>query len=56
MANSLVVKQLIYGLAENGVGLADSRGAIPARYIKAKVEEYKEKIVMVKLQFLKNQR
>ncbi|MEO4053461.1 BMP family protein [Solibacillus sp. CAU 1738] len=34
---------LVYGLAENGVGLADSRGAIPADVLKS-VEEYKAKI------------
>lgn len=33
----------VYGLAENGVGLADSRGAIPQEVLD-KVEEYKEKI------------
>lgn len=33
-----------YGLAEDGVGLADSRGAISAD-VMAKVDEYKEKIV-----------
>ncbi|MDN7244167.1 BMP family protein [Planococcus shenhongbingii] len=32
-----------YGLAEDGVGLADSRGAIPED-VMAKIEEYKEKI------------
>ena len=34
---------LIYGLAEDGVGLADSRGAIPED-IMAQIEEYIEKI------------
>lgn len=34
---------LVYGLAENGVGLADSRGAIPEDVLKT-VEEYKAKI------------
>ena len=34
---------LIYGLAEEGVGLADSRGAIPDD-IMAQIEEYIEKI------------
>ena len=33
----------VYGLAEDGVGLADSRGAIPQDVLD-KVEEYKEKI------------
>lgn len=33
----------VYGLAEDGVGLADSRGAIPQEVLD-KVEEYKEKI------------
>lgn len=33
----------VYGLAEDGVGLADSRGAIPEDVL-AKVEEFKEKI------------
>lgn len=33
----------VYGLAEDGVGLADSRGAIP-QDVMDKVEEYKEKI------------
>ncbi|MEK3765051.1 MULTISPECIES: BMP family lipoprotein [unclassified Solibacillus] len=33
----------VYGLAEDGVGLADSRGAIPQE-VMDKVEEYKEKI------------
>ena len=34
----------VYGLAEDGVGLADSRGAIPEDVLKT-VEEYKAKIV-----------
>jgi basic membrane protein A and related proteins len=34
---------LTYGLAEDGVGLADSRGAIPED-VMAQIEEYKEKI------------
>ncbi|MEK4698939.1 BMP family protein [Solibacillus sp. FSL R7-0668] len=34
---------IVYGLAEDGVGLADSRGAIPQEVLD-KVEEYKEKI------------
>ena len=34
---------ITYGLAEDGVGLADSRGAIPED-VMAKVNEYKEKI------------
>lgn len=34
---------ITYGLAENGVGLADSRGAIPED-VMAKIDEYKEKI------------
>lgn len=34
---------IVYGLAENGVGLADSRGAIPQEVLD-KVEEYKAKI------------
>lgn len=34
---------LVYGLAEDGVGLADSRGAIPEDVLKV-VEEYKAKI------------
>ena len=34
---------ITYGLAEDGVGLADSRGAIPED-VMAKIEEYKEKI------------
>lgn len=34
---------IVYGLAEDGVGLADSRGAIPQDVLD-KVEEYKEKI------------
>ena len=34
---------IVYGLAEDGVGLADSRGAIP-QDVMDKVEEYKEKI------------
>ena len=34
---------LIYGLAEDGVGLADSRGAIPDDKL-AQIEEYIEKI------------
>lgn len=33
----------VYGLAEDGVGLADSRGSIPEDVL-AKVEEFKEKI------------
>jgi len=37
-------KTLIYGLAEDGVKLADSRGAIPAD-VQAVIDEYKEKIV-----------
>ena len=35
---------IVYGLAEDGVGLADSRGAIPEDVLKT-VEEYKAKIV-----------
>ncbi|TWT04551.1 BMP family protein [Planomicrobium sp. CPCC 101079] len=34
---------IVYGLAEDGVGLADSRGAIPEDKM-AQIEEYKEKI------------
>ena len=34
---------IVYGLAEDGVGLADSRGAIPQEVLD-KVAEYKEKI------------
>ncbi|WKA53489.1 BMP family lipoprotein [Planococcus shixiaomingii] len=34
---------VVYGLAEDGVGLADSRGAIPEDKM-AKIEEFKEKI------------
>ena len=34
---------IVYGLAEDGVGLADSRGAIP-QDVMDKVKEYKEKI------------
>ncbi|KOF10431.1 CD4+ T-cell-stimulating antigen [Planococcus glaciei] len=34
---------ITYGLAEDGVGLADSRGAIPED-VMAKIDEYKEKI------------
>jgi basic membrane protein A len=37
-------KTTVYGLAENGVGLADSRGAIPAE-VNAKILEYSKKIV-----------
>lgn len=35
---------VIYGLAEDGVDLADSRGAIPEDVL-AEIEEYKEKII-----------
>ena len=35
---------IVYGLAEDGVGLADSRGAIPEDVLKT-VEDYKAKIV-----------
>ncbi|AYC29295.1 BMP family lipoprotein [Paenisporosarcina cavernae] len=34
---------IVYGLAEDGVGLADSRGAIPEDVL-SKIDEYKEKI------------
>lgn len=36
-------KTIVYGLAEDGVGLADSRGAIPQEVLD-KVEEYKQKV------------
>ncbi len=35
---------LVYGLAEDGVGLADSRGAIPEEVLKS-LEDYKAKII-----------
>ena len=41
--NSLVGQQLVYGLAEEVLVLADSRGAIPQEVLDL-VEEYKAKI------------
>ena len=43
---------LVYGLAEDGVKLADSRGAIPEDVQKV-IDEYKEKLLRVKSKFQK---